>query len=232
MAAVLFFIFSLIWYLPFYFRQGKTDRLPFKYCLLAIFLGMIPVFIISVGCQVLWGFLGKWLGLTGWAKNAFEAFFTAALTEELFKCAAALFVIKKAKPKRRIDYALLFGGVGLGFGLVEHTIDMTNVASAIFGSVLALHLFWQYFMGLEYYEYKKRAPGGKIHLVLALLVPFLLHGINDFLAFTLSDITQLKDLDDLSAIMILAWVVWIILTLVFIIYMLIRVNRAVKESRQ
>lgn len=53
--SVLFFIFSLIWYLPLYFRQGKTDKLPFKYCLLAIFLGMVPVFIVSVAAQVLWG---------------------------------------------------------------------------------------------------------------------------------------------------------------------------------
>lgn len=226
------FYFSLIWYLPLYLRQGKTDKLPFKYCLLAIFLGMVPVFIVSVAVQVLWGLLSSRLGLAGWAKYVFDAFLTAALTEELFKYAAALFVIKKAKPKRMIDYALLFGGVGLGFGLTESAIGVINVANAIFSSIMAFHLFWQYFMGLEYYEYKKRAPGGKIHLVLALLVPFLMHGMNDFFAFSLTDIMKLKQLDDLSAVTILGALVWIVVFLVFIIYILIRLNKAVKESRE
>ena len=67
---------------------------------------MVPVFIVSVAVQVLWGLLCSRLGLAGWAKYVFDAFLTAALTEELFKYAAALFVIKKAKPKRMIDYAL------------------------------------------------------------------------------------------------------------------------------
>ena len=232
MPTILFIIFSLIWYLPVYLKQGKEGRLSFKYCLLAIFLGAVPVFIVSVACQVLIGLVCKWLGLAGAAKDAFNAFFQAALVEEAFKMLAALFVIKKAKPQRKIDYVLLFGGVGLGFGLTESAIGVTNVASAILGAVLAFHLFWQYFMGLEYYEYKKRAPGGKVHLVLSFLVPFVMHGINDFLVFRAAGFMQLKELDDLSALTILLTVGWYVLFLIFIIYVLSRVNRAVKESRE
>lgn len=69
-------------------------------------------------------------------------------------------------------------------------------------------------------------------LVLALLVPFMMHGMNDFFAFSLTDIMKLKQLDDLSAVTILGALVWIVVFLVFIIYILIRLNRAVKESRQ
>lgn len=99
------------------------------------------------------------------------SFFRAALIEEAFKLIFCRIAIKKHMPSTKIEYILLCGMIGAGYGIVEKLAYGGGVI-LIVNAFLPLHIFFQFLMGALLYE--KRG-------ILTFLLPFLVHGLWDSL---------------------------------------------------
>lgn len=99
------------------------------------------------------------------------AFMRAALIEEIFKCLFSFRAVKKHRPASRIEFMLLCGLIGAGYGLVEK-IAYGGGIILIVNALLPLHVFFQFITGAELYKGNKAK---------AFLLPFLAHGIWDSL---------------------------------------------------
>ena len=194
-ALVVFIAFVFVWYFPVWLRQGMKNRLPKGTVFKSIALGFVPGFLAIIVFQILFGYAERKLNLSGTAYYAVDSFICAALTEELIKFFAARLIIRKVEPKRKVDYALVFGAVGLGYEAVETFLGLDSVWAGIIRGVFALHIIWQLWMGLFYWEYRQAKERGdragvKKNLALVFLVPIFFHGMNDFLAFMAEDRLQ------------------------------------------
>lgn len=231
---LLFIVCSLLWYIPVYKKQDKIDRLSAKKCVVSMLVGAFPVFIISTLTQIGWGLVVPSAGEQSVPYIFFKAFIVAAVTEELFKFLGSLLLIKLFKAKRQIDYVLIFGGVGLGFHLLESGMSSTNLVSAVLGSVLVYHMFWQFWMGFYYYEHRQSALTGNgsiKSLILAFAIPILLHGANDFIVFMVEALTTSNN-NDSAAIWILAYLVLLVVIVIFTVITTKKANRSARMSRE
>lgn len=225
---------SLIWYVPLYKKQGVLHPLEKKYCVIGVLVGMIPVVLLSLVFETLCGYLFNLIGLEGTAYQFVKAFLSVGTVEELLKFAGAYLLLKLIRPERKIDYVLIFGAVGLGVHLVERLFGGGNLFSAILGGIMCYHIFWQYFMGIFWYDYEKAKaagePKGK-YLALALGVPILLHGINDFIAFMIGGSAG-EELTELSYGWLSVYCLWLIVFVFFIVFTLKACFRIAEESRE
>lgn len=240
---IIFLVFVFVWYFPVYRKQGNMDRLPKKTVPIAIGVGLIPVFIATILVQFGLGYLLKFLGLTGIPYFAFDAFIIAALVEEMVKFLGAFLIVRKVKPKREVDYALIFGAVGLGFEVLETIICLDNVLVGAERGVFALHIIWQLWMGLYFYRYHQAKQmndkaAAKKNLTLALLVPIVIHGMHDFLAFVTADKVEKLDINNLAnaasaETAVTIWLVVLCTFLIFeIVFQIITYRKALKAARE
>lgn len=121
-------------------------------------------------------------------ENLVAAFFRAALIEEFFKYLFSKAAIKKHKPLTKIEYMLLCGMVGAGYGILEK-LAMGGGAILIVNAFLPLHIFFQFCMGAYLYKAQEARLAGDIaesrkNALLAYFVPFLIHGTWDALLDT------------------------------------------------
>ena len=193
MALIIFLIFIFVWYFPVWRRQGQADRLPRRTIPKAIVCGAIPAFVIIIVLQVLFGFVRRALPVSERVSQALEAYIGAALVEECVKFFTAYLIIRRIEPKRKVDYVLIFGAVGMGYELTESIIQLDSVLTGIMRGVFSLHIIWQFWMGMFFWEYRQAKQRGDrrgkcVNFILAFAVPILLHGTNDFLAFVNSDL--------------------------------------------
>ena len=231
---LLFIVCSLLWYIPVYKKQGKPGQLSAWKCVISILTGALPVFIVSTLIQI-----GLGLVMSSADKHSvpyiiFNAFIVAGVTEELVKFLGALLLVKLFKVQRQIDYVLIFGGVGLGFHLLESGVSSSNLLSAVLGSILVYHMFWQFWMGLNYYEYRQASLTGKSKtkfFILAFMVPILLHGVNDFIVFMVEELATSNN-EGFAAVWALAYLVWFVIFVIFIIITLRKVYRSARKSRE
>lgn len=228
LSTLLFLIFSLIWYCPIYKKQNGT-KLSKGTVLLALLLGAIPGMIIVLILQVLLTKLFATFDLPIIWKNFIEAFLVAGVIEELVKFTFAKIVIGKNKKYQEIDYILIFGAVGLGFGICESLMDMNNILTSIVRGVFAYHVIWQYIMGRHYYAYKK--TGSKFQGFIALAFPIVLHGINDFLAFMMSSSLEVDASGDESLIWVIGYIIFLLISIVITIITIRKNIKAAKNKR-
>ncbi len=245
MATLIFFIFIFVWYYPVYKGQGKTNRLSGKTVLKGVLIGMIPVFLAVVLLQIGGGYLLRALHLTGIGSMAFESFFNAAVIEEFLKFFGAWLIIRKLKPQRCVDYVLILGSVGLGFEVAETALLLDSVVAGVFSGIMALHIIWQYWMGLHFFKYREAkqandAGAARKNLILAFVVPIIMHGLNDFLAFVVESKAGSIDMSNLEintpettgfAIWIGALFLFIAIEIVYQIITYRKALRAARESR-
>lgn len=245
LSLVIFLIFVFVWYFPVWRRQGKTDRLPRWTILKAILLGLIPGFLAIILLQIAAGYLEKALALSGAAYRASDSYISAALVEECVKFLGAWLILRKAAPKRKVDYALIFGAVGLGYEVTETALGLSgSLLGGVIRGVFALHIIWQLWMGLYYYEYRRSKLAGdekgkRKNFLLAFGVPVLLHGTNDFLAFMAEDSFNLAQAAGESGAEMTVYAVWIGLLIFFMLAQLVfqiitfkKALRAAEESRK
>ena len=172
----------LIIALYIYWRD-KYEREPWRNLLLSLFIGAI----ITVPIIFVEGFtqsIGK--NFEGLYAAAYESFIVAGITEEFFKFVALLLLIWKNKNFNELFDGIVYAVfISLGFAAVENILYVYNggfqtgilraftavPAHALFGISMG------YFLGLAKFAKKKRY----IQLVLALIVPILLHGGYDFI---------------------------------------------------
>lgn len=185
---VIFIAFCFVWYFPVWKGQGKTDRLPKGTVAKAIGIGLVPAFLVIILLQIGFGYLERALPLSPVARTFSTSYISAALVEEGVKFLGAYLIIRKTCPKRKVDYVLIFGAVGLGYEVVETLLLLGSIVAGIGRGVFALHIIWQFFMGSFFWEYRKAKENNdrraqRRSLILAFAVPVILHGTNDFLAF-------------------------------------------------
>ena len=173
-------VFVIAFYI--YFRD-KYEKEPWSLLLKAMLAGAVislPVIFFEKTISA----FGTILPSVG--KAAWEAFMVAALCEEAFKYTALYLLIWKNKEfNEKFDGIVYAVFVSLGFALVENILYVfdTGFSTGLiraFTAVPAHALFgvtMGFFFGLAKFYPKKR----KNYLIWSFLLPFVLHGIYDFI---------------------------------------------------
>ena len=249
MPLLLFVIFIFVWYFPIWKRQGKKEKLPRFTIAKAIGTGMIPGFLVIILFQVVLGYLQKALALPVAWDSAFSSFIGAALVEETVKFLGAWLIIRKVKPVRKVDYVLIFGAVGLGYEVTETLLLLDSVIAGVARGIFAQHIIWQLWMGMFYWEYCRAKENNdreacRKNLVSAFFVPFVLHGINDFVAFMAENAMKGMDngmLENMQAAGVMTpelesaavWVAVMLLFMVFeFVFQILCFKKALKVAKQ
>ncbi len=179
-------IFIFVWFGPVLRRQKKlSDLVSRKTKWFALFLGLIPATVVLLLCQIGLGWLFK---LTGLDQHKLlmcflNAFVLYAVVEEFTKYGFARLAIRKFETLKKIDIMVLFGFVGMGYEIAE-TMFNANLVAGIGRGLFIAHIVYQLVMGHFFFESVRakgagNADGAKRNLILALLIPILLHGVND-----------------------------------------------------
>ena len=248
---VIFLGFVVLWVLPPFLKQGRKEMVSLKWHLFSLLAGAIVACGGGIGLQLLFDNAVKASGLTGVPFHLVNAFISAALIEEVLKFVCGRVVLHFSKAIRKIDYIFIIGAAGVGFELTETFLGMngeTGIVGGIIRGVICLHLFLQLFMGAHLYEChmaKKAGEKGRMvrEFILAFIVPFFVHGFNDFALFILqesvSGVTESVDTAQTAAAALsgsaIAGIVLFILAMavdiVFIIFTLRTVYKESKNSR-
>lgn len=177
---------SLAWYLPVVKAQGENRILQTKdYLLIAFKYGFAFTCLLIMVTEITWDAVVKHTPLSGLALNLVSNFFRAALLEEFFKFRGFILAKRKYQLSRKIDFILTAGLIGLVYGIIEK-IMLGNIAAVIVGSLCPMHIMWQFNQGGHYYEYEKAKAANDLQTAkkewrMAILVPFLFHGLWDSL---------------------------------------------------
>ena len=175
---------SLAWYLPVVKAQGENRVLQTKdYLLIAFKYGFAFTCLLIMVTEITWDVIVKHTPLSGLALNIVSNFLRAALLEEFFKFRGFILAKRKYQLTRKIDFILTAGMIGLVFGFTEK-IMLGNVAAVIVGLLCPMHIMWQFNQGGHYYEYEKAKAANDLQTAkkewrMAILVPFLVHGLWD-----------------------------------------------------
>ena len=243
MGFLVFFVFLFIWLYRPVKNLGKERQVKTKWLVGAVLLTAIPGFAVIIGFEFLGGYLMQALSLQGVLKCLFDAFITAALIEEGFKYLIARPLLKPSQAQRRIDVIFMFMAVGLGFEIIESLLGLFTDSTILVGlirGVFCSHVFWQMYMGAHYYDYRAaKAQGDKRtahrELARALLVPFFLHGMNDFSIFFLE--TQIIEEGEefvpgpYCELALIIFLVYFVANIVFMVRTLKMVNREATHAR-
>ena len=201
--------------------RDKYEKEPWYMLLLAIIAGaftVVPILPVE-----------QWLSLVGYrmhlghyGDSAWNAFVVAAGTEELFKYMATVLIFFLSKQfNEKFDGIVYAVFVSLGFALVENILYVWGNSSMQIGYMRAItavpaHALFGVSMGysLGLAKFGKGSKG--MHLILALLVPIILHGIYDYLIFIGRD-----------------WAVWLFIGFLLFLWILglRRISKLSKASR-
>ena len=113
-----------------------------------------------------------------------SSFLRAGFVEELVKFLLFLAIVKRLHPKNVYEYAVLMGGVGFGFTVLEElSYGATNAVAGLmrlpgFAMHMVLGLIMGLFLGLARYK-KQQGESGSRETCLALLLPMLYHTVYD-----------------------------------------------------
>ncbi len=175
---------SLCWYLPGYKALGNNHILQKKdYWIIGLKYGFAFTCLLIIVTEITWDSIVNHTPLHGLEKDIISNFFRAALLEEYFKFRGFFHAKQKYGLNRKIDYILTAGLIGMIFGIIEK-IMFGNIAAVIVALICPMHIIWQFNQGGHYYEYEKAKAANdmqtaKKERLMALLVPFLLHGCWD-----------------------------------------------------
>lgn len=215
--------------LVYIYKKDKLDREPLSLIFKLVALGAaacIPASLLESGVD--------WLISLFDIRNAYfsaflQAFALAALCEESLK-----FIFLRVMTWKNPNFNYQFDAIvyavttSLGFAALENVLYVlrSGVVTGLVRAVASVpgHAFFGLFMGYFYgfaklAESQGRETEKREYLALSLLVPILLHGIYDFIAFS----------EEISGL-------WIIAFLAFVVVMYIvgvrRVNRSSDDDRR
>lgn len=187
--SILIFIASIIpsvLIIVFLMKRRKDDELYKKSCKSALIRGLIcvlPILAVSAILYVLNGVLRVTIlrDVNILVYRALYTFIVLAFAEELVKYIEFRLVLKKRfNAYSWADVVAFMVIIGTGFGLVEdlpYAIGASPIIMLIRGFTMG-HVGYGFLMGWFYG--KKLHTGKKIYGVIALLLPFLIHGLYDF----------------------------------------------------
>lgn len=169
--------------LIYVYLRDKYDREPAGKLFLAFFLGALSVIPVLLTGQITVPLLKLF---SGYGRAFYEAFFVAAVPEEGFKFLFLYLLIWRSRFfSEKFDGIVYAVFLSLGFAAVENIMYVTDYGyqvgvSRAFTAVPGHALFgvaMGYHMGIArmYHDIKKK------QLLLAFMVPVVLHGIYDFI---------------------------------------------------
>lgn len=190
----------LIWFRPVLKREkeleGYADS---KTKIIAVVYGLIPAGIVLFLCQIALGSLFKLIGIQEGTilLSALRAFIMYGVIEEMTKYGFARLSFRKYEKLKKVDVMVIFGLVGMGYEITE-TLIIGNIFAGIIRSVFLAHVMYQFIMGHYFFESLYAKNNGDVakartKLFLALFVPIIIHGINDFLAELISFTIKMED---------------------------------------
>ena len=166
--------------------RDKYEKEPLKILLLSIIAGCISVIPILFLEEFLMIFESNFFG---YANAFYNSFVVAAFSEELFKFLALYLLIwKSTEFNEKFDGIVYAVFVSLGFALVENVMYVFNngahVAYARAFTAVPAHALFGVSMGFHFGIAKFYSKKRHLHLVYALAVPIILHGVYDFILFS------------------------------------------------
>ncbi|MPM15376.1 Protease PrsW [bioreactor metagenome] len=174
-------VFLLVFYI--YYRD-KYEKEPIGMLIKALIAGGIIVIPILFVETYISDHVSKYSGSTGAFLNAFAV---AGFTEELFKWLAVFLIFFRSRHfNERFDGIVYAGIVSLGFALVENIMYVVGSGSASTGYMRAItavpaHMLFGVVMGYRFGLAKFLPKNKGWQLFMAFFMPFLLHGIYDYL---------------------------------------------------
>lgn len=229
---VIFFAFACIWYIPVYKRLNSEGNLPKNRILKDILWGIGPAFFIAVAIQIILGWIFIWLGAARGSLlfHILNDIFAYALIEELVKGHVANRLFKKSGYSTKGECILIFGAVGLGFGIIESLLVVNDIFSAVVRGVFALHVFFQLFMGYYVFDALECRNSGdkagyKKNMLIGMGVPILVHSIHDVCGSVAAHFIS-ETADSSSLIGVLVMIFSIAVDIVFLVITLKRAKKA------
>lgn len=175
--------------------DGK--KLPWIRYVLGVLFGMTACTLCIMILELTWDRFFKPVGEETLFDDVISSFLRAALIEEAMKMVFSMLYRKMNKGQRRIEFILLAGTIGIGYGFIEKMV-IGNPMAIIVNIVLPFHMLFQFLMGNYLYEAKvcKEQGNKKGHagaLLKAYFLPFLVHGTWDTLLSGASWITTQEE---------------------------------------
>lgn len=156
-------------------QECINRKLYIKTFLLGATLYTIPIIIL----EVIWDIFFKQVGDPTILSCLSMSFLRAALLEEAVKYYFSYRIIKRNKDLGIKESILIAGVVGIGYGFTEKLFYGSGLAM-ITNALVPGHMLFQWIMG--YFLYKSIHSEGaekRKKLLLAYIIPFLIHGIWD-----------------------------------------------------
>lgn len=196
--------------LLYIYRRDKYEQEPLTLLLSAFGLGALSTVFVVIVVYV--------LGITANTGNHFtdafiEAFFMAAIPEELLKFAMLYLLIWKNKDfSERFDGIIYAVFVSMGFATIENILYVlqngsgTAIARAL--TAVPAHALFGVAMGF-YFSYAKFLPESKNkYLALCMGIPVLLHGIYDFILMWQGKIFE--HYPEMSILLVLVFIAFVV----------------------
>ena len=242
LSIVIFLVFLFIWVYPPFRRQGREGMPAMKWYLFALLITAVAGFAAAVGLQLLLQPVIDRMNVPAAVTTLLDAFVSAAIIEEIIKFVGGRVLLGPSGAARKIDYIFLFAASGIGFELTESVFSVLdgNIVASVIRGVLCYHVFWQAFMGAHYYEYRRAKKDGRTaaavgQFFLFLVVPVLLHGLNDYGTLWLMDIvpTDGSAVQDAAQLLpaIAVFILSLLVGIAFMVYTVIMLHREAKRSR-
>ncbi len=173
-------VFIILFYV--YFRD-KYEKEPFRLLAFAVVAGIIivvPVIFVERLIIALQPPMGRLMDA------GYDAFMVAALVEEGFKFLALYLLIWKSKEfNEKFDGIVYAVFISLGFAAVENVMYVMNggITTGLIRAITAVpaHALFGVTMGYYFGIARMYVELRKQYIWKALLIPFVLHGIYDFL---------------------------------------------------
>jgi protease PrsW len=181
---LMFISLAPILIIAFYiYSRDKYEKEPLRFLLKALLAGVLIVLPVVLIEKIL---TNQSEGLEGLSYAAYTAFIVAALTEEGMKFLAFYFFFWRNKNfNERFDGIVYAVYISLGFAGIENIVYVFSGGYSV-GIIRALtavpaHALFGIVMGY-YFGLAKFNPGrSNLFLVMAFLLPYLFHGVYDFL---------------------------------------------------
>lgn len=168
------------------FIRDKYEKEPIRLLFLGVFFGII----IAAPIVHVAGFIARFIPETGQLMEAFfMSFLVASLVENMFKYIVLFFLVwRNDNFNERFDGIVYATFISLGFAGIENVLyvfhtDLGGIETAILRAIFSVpaHGLFGVFMGY-YFSIAKFEPHNRSTLLAkAFLVPFLVHGMYDFI---------------------------------------------------
>lgn len=173
-------VFIILFYI---YIRDKYDREPFKLLLLSLLAGMVIVIPVIFVERLIMAFQPPMSPLMD---AGYSAFLVAALVEEAFKYLALFLLIWKSPEfDEKFDGIVYAVFISLGFAAVENVLYVIDggIKTGLIRAITAVpaHALFGVMMGYYFGIARMYPELRKAYIWRAFLIPFILHGIYDFL---------------------------------------------------